>query len=613
MKTRNRLVHHRFFEVAHQYPENVAIRCDISGGWRDITYAELSAQAVACIELLTARGIGAGEAVGLVACRHPQTIAAMIAVLAVGAHYIPLDPEYPESRLRLICDDASIKCVLAPAEHTSDAPLPVETVLIETVKVVAGTAAAAASNLPSVSEEAAAYVMFTSGSTGTPKGVVVPHRAIIRLIDRPNFMPLGQDTRFLHLAPLSFDASTLEIWAPLLNGGTCVLFPDRSLLTSDELARVLRSTGTNCLWLTASLFNNFVDKDLEILRGIRFLLTGGEALSVPHVLKALEGLPQTCLINGYGPTENTTFTTCYPIPRSLPRDTLRVPIGKAISGTETVIVDEAMQPVAPGVEGELIALGEGLALGYLNRPELTAERFVKIALDGEPQRLGYRTGDRVVAMADGAIDFLGRFDDQVKIDGHRIEPGEIQRAIESLDGIRSCRIVVKQSPTGQKRLIAYSIFSAGRSGKDLRERLAQILPAFMVPHYFVGVETYPTNANGKLDVAALPDPPDWLAANDTLPSDDDLVADAWVEVLGHRPVSDDTNFFDAGGTSLEAVQLHELLCRRLGRTLSSTFVFENSTIRKQKEALVTVPQQSNGSPNRGAMRRAAATRRARRS
>jgi non-ribosomal peptide synthetase component F len=299
----------------------------------------------------------------------------------------------------------------------------------------------------------------------------------VRLIDNPNFMRLDSSRVFLHLAPLGFDASTLEIWGPLLNGGKCVLYPDQELPTASGLKAVINAARVNSMWLTASLFNGLIDQDARCLSGLDELLIGGEALSVPHVCRALTELRGTKLLNGYGPTENTTFTTCFRIPADFSTAEPRVPIGVPISGTEVAIVGEQLRPVPAGTEGELVALGEGLALGYLNNPTLTSECFVEITMAHGAVTRGYRTGDRVVLREDGLLDYLGRFDDQVKIDGHRIEPGEIERVVAGLAGIKACRVLVLSGPAGQKRIAAYIAATDSVHKQSLRARLTEVLPA----------------------------------------------------------------------------------------------------------------------------------------
>ncbi len=267
---------------------------------------------------------------------------------------------------------------------------------------------------------------YTSGSTGRPKGVEVPHRAVVRLVRGQRFAPMDADQTWLLLAPPSFDASTLELWAPLLNGGRLVVYPGE-FPEPRELGAVLRRERVTCLWLTAALFNRIVDGDASVLATVRHILTGGEALSVSHVRRCLDALPETTITNGYGPTENTTFSTTWEVPRDFAADRVSVPIGGPIANSRCYVLDEARRRVPVGVPGELYVAGDGLALGYVNRPELTAERFLQ-----DPFRPGermYRTGDRCRWRADGALEFLGRLDRQVKIRGYRIEPGEVEAVL----------------------------------------------------------------------------------------------------------------------------------------------------------------------------------------
>ena len=582
-----RLVNERFFSVALHFGAHPAVAFCNAATWSEWSYQELADRARKLAAYLKGIDVQPGDAVGIVASRYPDTIATMIAILDVGAHYVPLDPAYPERRLRLLCEDAGVKQILSAVPLSDPQRFPLTVHAVNGVDCTDTGAPGSIADRTQISAETPAYIMFTSGSTGEPKGVVAPHRAIVRLIDNPNFMRLDSSRVFLSLAPLGFDASTLEIWGPLLNGGKCVLYPDQQLPTASGLKAVINTTGVNSMWLTASLFNSFIDQDARSLAGVDEILTGGEALSVPHVCKALAELKGTQLINGYGPTENTTFTTCFRIPADFSSVEHRVPIGVPVSGTEIAIIDEQLRQVPDGVEGELIALGEGLALGYLNKPALTRERFIEITATNGSAARGYRTGDRVVRRVDGLIDYLGRFDDQVKIDGHRIEPGEIERVICELPGIRECRVLVRSGPAGQKRIAAYVVPIDSAQQHDLRHRLTEIFPAFMMPHYLFLLDALPTNANGKLDKAALPDPFEQTAAAPIGSGSQEFaaVSKAWEEILGQRPSSEDLNFFDAGGTSLDAVRLYELLSKRFVRELAPTFVFEHTTIRRQAEAL----------------------------
>jgi amino acid adenylation domain-containing protein len=608
MSGNSNLVHERFREIADASPTRPALRFRGYDAWETWTYAELARRSNEIALQLALQGVGAGQAVGVVALRHPDTVAALIAILKVGGSYVPLEAAYPPDRLRLLCEDADVRIILAAGETTGAFPsVPADTLSLSKVpaRPEAGTHE---SFVAGISTGDAAYVMFTSGSTGVPKGVVVPHRAIARLVSGPNFMDLNEQTSFLHLAPLSFDASTLELWAPLLNGGVCVLYPEDQLPTPFAIRTVVAEAQVNCMWMTASLFNNVVDQDPRTFTGLKCLLIGGEALSVPHVLKALRALPKLQLINGYGPTENTTFTTCHRI-QHVAEDTVRIPIGIPVSGTQVMLVDQDLQPVPQGEEGELLALGDGVALGYLNKPDLTSERFVQVTLSSGNSSRAYRTGDRARQRSDGLIEFLGRYDDQVKIDGHRIEPGEIERVIESVPAVRECRVLLRKGPAGQKRLAAYVAVDGQEVQCTLRHSLSRQLPAYMIPHFIYCLDRFPTNANGKLDISALPDPFSAAAVDGAAPAELDIVRTAWTEILGRLPETSDTNFFDAGGTSLEAIRLHEILQLNADRKLAGTFVFEHPTIAGQQAELYNTVRQQSAGDARGTLRRAALSRR----
>ena len=306
----------------------------------------------------------------------------------------------------------------------------------------------------------AAYVVFTSGSTGVPKAVCAPHRAISRLVCDVDFVRLGSDTRFLQLAPLSFDASTLEIWGPLLNGGAIVVH-SQDVPDFAELGRTIVEHGVTTAWLTASLFNQIVDTAPDILRPLRELVTGGEALSVPHVVRALAALPQTDLVNGYGPTEGTTFTTVFRIPKDFSPSMQRVPIGRPLPDTQVYVLDDQQQLLPVGVPGEIYIGGAGLALGYLGDEALTREKFVLDLISGDANARLYRSGDRGRLLPDGNLDFIERIDDQMKIRGYRIEPSEIEIMLSRLPGVANAAVTVQHNAPTNRRLMAYVVPEAG--------------------------------------------------------------------------------------------------------------------------------------------------------
>ena len=341
-----------------------------------------------------------------------------------------------------------------------------------------------------------AYVCFTSGSTGGPKGVSIPHRGVVRLVKNTNYVAISTSDVFLQFAPVSFDASTFEIWGCLLNGARLVVCPPE-MLSLAELGSTIREHGISVLWLTAGLFHQMVDEELDSLKGVRQLLTGGDVLSVAHVRKALEALGEGRLINGYGPTENTTFTCCHAITRSS-TEGRSVPIGRPISNTQCFVLDRSLQPAPIGVRGELFVGGDGLARGYLNDPELTAEKFIQNPF--RPGALLYRTGDFARYLPHGEIEFLGRVDHQVKLRGYRIELGEIEAVLKLHPAVRESVVVAREDVPGDRRLAAYvTPASASAEVGELRSFLKERLPAHMLPSAFVFLDAFPLSSNGKLD------------------------------------------------------------------------------------------------------------------
>uniref|UniRef100_UPI00286EADAB amino acid adenylation domain-containing protein n=1 Tax=Chamaesiphon sp. VAR_69_metabat_338 TaxID=2964704 RepID=UPI00286EADAB len=432
-----------------------------------------------------------------------------------------------------------------------------------------------------------AYVMYTSGSTGQPKGVCIPHRGVVRLVKETNYLDFSPSQVWLQLAPIAFDASTLEIWGSLLNGGRLVLFPGEKP-SLRELGQAIAAHQITTLWLTAGLFHLMVDERIEDLQPLRQLIAGGDVLSVPQVRKVLATLPNCQLINGYGPTENTTFTCCYPI-ASL-EGLSAVPIGRPISNTQVYVLDADRQPVPIGIPGELYIGGDGLAQGYLvgaasakpNRPDLTSEKFVANPF-ATGERL-YRTGDLVRYLPDGNLEFLGRIDTQVKIRGFRIELGEIDAVLAQHPAVREVRTIDREDRPGDKRLVAYLVVDpAATTAIDWRGFLLSKLPDYLIPSAFVIVAALPLTANGKVDRRALPMPADDRAADPAM-----LVAPRteleqqltviWERVLDVRPIGIKDNFFAIGGHSLMAVRLFAEIDKIWGQNLPLATLLQAQTI-----------------------------------
>ena len=549
-------VHALFREQASLHPARTAIAWE--GG--KLPYAELDRWSDALAERLIAAGVATDHPVALVLERSPQAIVAALAILKAGGAYLPLEADHPAERLAFAIADAGAEVlVTSRARSGALAALAARTIFVEDAQ---HEPASVQPRVERATPRTRAYVMYTSGSTGTPKGVQIEHRSIVRLVGRPGYVELGPETRFLHAAPLGFDASTLELWGPLLHGGCVVVHADH-MPTGRGLARIIANHGVTTMWLTSALFNSVVDEDPRLLTGVSQLFTGGEALSPSHVRRALAALPGTQIVNGYGPTECTTFTTTHVIPRDLPADQ-PIPIGRPIADTQIYVLNRAGAPVPVGIVGELHVGGLGVARGYLARPELDAERFIPDHLGGPSvgyDRL-YKTGDRVRWRPDGTIDFLGRADSQVKLRGFRIELGEIEARLGALPGVASCAVMIRSEGPMGNRLVAYVVLAgeALAAAPVLRTQLAKALPEFMIPATFVMLAAMPVTANGKLDRAKLPAPtsarPE-LAQPYRAPATDREVAicAAFAHTLGLDQVGTLDGFFELGGNSLLSLKL----------------------------------------------------------
>ena len=550
---RDATVHGLVRAQAARTPDRAALVWD--GG--QLSYAELDATSDELAERLIAAGVGPDDPVALVLARSPSAVVAALAILKAGGCYLPLDPDYPLERLRFAITDAGARVVVTDrARAATVAALAPRTILVDDEPTVAASSAPRPERATSATR---AYVMYTSGSTGVPKGVQIEHRSILRLVGDVDYVRLDADTRFLHAAPLGFDASTLELWGPLVHGGAVVVYRDH-VPTGPGLAAAIVRHGVTTAWLTAALFNAIVDDDPRHLAGLRQLYTGGEALSVAHVRRALAALPDTELHNGYGPTECTTFTTTHRIGRELSADARAVPIGRPIADTRCYVLAPDGAPVPIGIVGELFVGGRGVARGYLARPELDAERFVPDHVGGDGRL--YRTGDRVRWRDDGTLDFVGRADQQIKLRGFRIELGEIEARLGAIAGVAACAVVVRDDGAIGKRLVAYVVGNGADdiSALRLRTALAAVLPEFMVPAIYVGLAALPVTANGKLDRAALPAPgrdrPE-LAVAYRAPADarERAICGVFADVLGLDRVGTLDGFFDLGGNSLLALTL----------------------------------------------------------
>jgi amino acid adenylation domain-containing protein len=574
-------LHTLFAARAARDPEAVAFVC----GDEQMTYAELAARANQLAHYLRRRGLQPGSPVAIAMDRSPALLVAILGILKAGGAYVPLDPSYPGERLAMMLADSGARVLLTAGQSPGLAMLPaVETTCLDRDwALISAESTAAPEDL--AHQDDVAYIMYTSGSTGRPKGVAVTHRNVVRLVFGADYCDFGPEQTFLHMAPISFDASTFEVWGALLHGSKCVLLPDR-VPSLDTLGRVLDEQRVTTLWLTASLFNAIIDEAPGILRGLRQLLTGGEALSADHVRKAQRLLPNTRLINGYGPTETTTFACCCEISWPVPEDAVSIPIGRPIGNTQAYILDQWLQPVPLGAAGELCIGGEGVARGYVNDSELTAARFVPDPFSRSQARLLYRTGDQVRVNRDGLIEFLGRLDDQVKIRGFRVELGEVEAAVRQCPRVREAVLVACEGQDGDRRLAAYVVPASPEAltPRELQAALRSKLPDYMVPPAFILMPSLPLSPNGKVDRRALPEP-GWEDEAGTAfePPRDELeaqLAAIWETLLPARPIGVRQGFFELGGHSLLAVRVCAAIARATGHRVPVATLFQAQTIER---------------------------------
>lgn len=583
---RDATVHELFEEQARARPDALAL----VRGEEKLTYAELDARAGLIARRLRELGVDADARVATFLDRSIDTIVGLLGILEAGGGYVPIETTYPRDRIAFMLRDAGARAVLTSTSLRDRLPEGAPpAILLDREPQPASRAEGALTSR--ARGDTLAYVMYTSGSTGTPKGVEVLHRAINRLVRRVEYVRLGPDETLMHAAPLAFDASTFEIWGALLHGAKLVLYPE-VVPTARGLREQIGRHGVTTMWLTSALFNAIVDDDPTCLRGLRQILVGGEALSPRHVRRAMDALPETRFINGYGPTETTTFACCHSIPRDLEAGARSIPIGRPIRDTHVYVLDPSRELVPVGEVGELYIGGDGLARGYLARPELTAERFVP-----DPFRTGervYRTGDVCRWLPDGSLDYVGRADDQMKVRGYRIEPGEIEAALVASGAVKTCAVIARPDGAGQKRIVAYLVSAGPDAGRPsvatLREQLRERVPEFMVPSAFVWVEALPITANGKLDVRALPAP-----TNDRPELSTDYVeprgpieralCTVFGELLGVSTVGAMDSVFELGATSLTVLRVIARLRAEHGLELRAVDVFGRLTPRRIAEAI----------------------------
>jgi len=576
-------IHALFAARAARAPDAVAVEF----GAARLTYAELDARTNALAARLRAAGVGAEGRVGVSMERSAELVVAMLGALKAGAAYVPLDPSYPAERLAFMLADAEIGALVV----RGGVPAALAAFGGPVISLPVDDAAEAAEPVSvDVPAEALAYIVYTSGSTGTPKGIGIPHRGVTRLVRNTNYVPFGADERIAQISNASFDAITFEVWGALLNGGAVVGIERDTVLQPRALADALLERRITAAFVTTALFNQVARARPDGFAPLRHLLFGGEACDPEAVRAVLEAGGPGRLLHVYGPTESTTYATWRHV-RSVPQGAATVPVGLPLANTTAYVLD-GPRACNLGEPGELCLGGDGLARGYLRRPAMTAERFVPDHVSGRPGARLYRTGDRVRRLEDGAIEFLGRIDQQVKVRGFRIEPGEIEMALRALPGVREAAVIVRVDG-GEKRLVAYVVPADGPAPApaELRDALAGRLPDYMVPTAFVALPAIPLTPNGKTDHRALPAPDAAAHGDGYAPprtETESSLAALWAQVLGAERVSVEDDFFLLGGHSLLATQLVSRIRQAFGAELPLRAVFEAPTVRRLAARLDTL-------------------------
>ncbi|TWD29121.1 amino acid adenylation domain-containing protein [Streptomyces sp. T12] len=570
-------------------------RTAVSHGHERLTYAALNTEANRLARLLTAHGAGPGRIVALALDRGPRLLPALLAALKTGAAYLPLDPGQPAERLRLVVEDAAPVVLVTEQAHAHLAHDAVPAVLLDDPQVTADLARRSGADLtdaerhgPTGSSDTA-YIIHTSGSTGRPKGVPVPHANVVRLFAAAaEHFDFRADDVWTLFHSYAFDFSVWEIWGALLHGGRLVVVPYAVSRSPREFLDLLHREGVTVLNQTPSAFEQLVDADAELGGGtgaLRYVVFGGEALRPARLRPWTErhGLDRPALVNMYGITETTVHVTHHRLTAADLDDPRRAGvIGTPLADLRVHLLDAAGRPVPPGATGEMYVSGAGVATGYLDRPELTAERFLDDPY-GPPGTRMYRSGDLARRRPDGTLDYVGRADAQIQLRGFRVEPGEIEAVLATHPGVTRAAVVPRHADNGALHLVAYTVPSADApvSPADLRAHAAAHLPEHMVPAACVPVETLPLTANGKLDVQALPDPDFTAAASGTRPATPEQaqVCALFEDVLQlpRESVGVDAGFFDLGGDSLLATRLLARLRHETGAEIPITALFETPT------------------------------------
>lgn len=565
----------------------------LSAGDHTMTYAELNEQANRLARHLQKNGVGHQTVTAILAERTPELIVSLLAVLKAGATYVPIDPDYPESRIQYMLKDSGATHLLTHSSfinQTRSLAFDGTYLFADDQEILLMSS----ENLPLEARlDDTAYIMYTSGTTGQPKGIMTTHSNIARVVKNTNYLTILETDTLLSLSNSVFDGFTFDVYGALLNGAKLVLPQKETILDMGKLTELIKGEHISVMFVPTALFHLLVDEGTDWMRGVRKVLFGGERASVQHVRKAFDVMGKGRLLNVYGPTESTVFATYYPIDEAIPLEARSIPIGKPLNQTGAYILSEHRQLQPIGMVGELCLSGKGLAKGYLNRPDLTKQVFIAHPF-AAGERL-YRTGDLAYFREDGLIEYAGRVDDQVKIRGHRIELTEIEANLLMHQGVKQAVLLADHDETNHTRLLAYITCDDAWKGKldDIKTRLKERLPAYMLPHELIELENLPLTPNGKVDKRQLPKPeaPQGnrrvkLPANEV----EQKLLVMWREVLEREDISTDDHFFELGGHSLKAMSLLSKVSKEFEVQVPIHLLFETPTI----EALSHYIQHQDG-------------------
>ncbi len=572
----DKVIHQLFEEQVEKTPDAIAVIFED----KKLTYQQLNEKANQLGHYLQKLGVKPETLVGICVERSLEMIIGLLGILKAGGAYVPLDPQYPPERLNFMLEDTNISILLTTKDLTNQSSKN----QLKKINLINNKKPnlCKKDNLKlAVKSDNLAYVIYTSGSTGRPKGVLVPHHAVNRLVRNTNYIEINSSDNMAQIANNSFDATIFEIWGALLNGAKLILFPPEKILQIDLFVSQLQEKEISVIFITTALFNKVISFYPQAFSKLKYVLFGGEKAELKWVKEIYQkGCPQQ-LIHVYGPTENTTFSSWYGL-KELSKNITNLPIGRPINNTKIYILDSNLQPVPIGVTGDIYLGGEGLARGYLNAGELTAQKFISNPF-GEGKL--YKTGDLARYLPDAQIEFLGRIDNQVKIRGFRIELGEIEANLNQYPQVKEAVLIAQETQLGDKRLIAYLVTHQHHNinNQELRQFLQRKLPDYMIPAAFVTLESLPLTANGKVDRQALPQPDSdaYLDPNTFVPPSTQLelkLAQIWESVLQIQPISIHANFFEIGGDSLLAVQLFAQIAQQLECNLPLTTLFQAPTI-----------------------------------